>query len=522
MPPHSWAVTTVAALAVLRPPILPVLTEARAVLARAAVAMGGEANLRRIVTVRYDWRGYRNLLEQSERPDGPWIPQIEQGRTMLDWSAHRWAEAASVSAGSSSFERRTVLVGGFSMRAFGDRWTSGSAGVTRDAEEQLVLSPIRALLDALDDDGTRLVAQREIQGTPHYVLQRTWLDAELQLFFNADTGLPTGIELKRAYPDNTFWQIWGDVTTDIWWSYWDLIPGGYHLPRQVDVVRNGLPWTSVLLNDIRLNVTPPEDVVSVPADVMSAARADRPTSLEDPVFGSAQRPATELVPGIVLVPGSWGLVIVKQDDGVVVIEAPISAAYSQKAIDEARRRFPDQRMTAVVSTSDSWPHFGGIREYVARGVPVYALDANIPILRRALMAPHTLHPDLLARRPQAPRLNAVSSATTVGAGPNRCVLYPIRSETGERMMMVYWPEHRLLYGSDLVQMSREGPPQYLSELVDAVKREGIEVDAVFAMHSEPTRWAQVLGIVENIRRAGDKTPAPGRTLATKPPVLSRR
>src|SRR6478736_6386410 len=108
MPPHSWAVTTVAALAVLRPPVLPVLTEARAVLVRAAVAMGGEANLRRIVTVHYDWRGYRNLLEQSERPDGPWIPQIEQGRTLLDWSAHRWAEAASVSAGSGSFERRTV------------------------------------------------------------------------------------------------------------------------------------------------------------------------------------------------------------------------------------------------------------------------------------------------------------------------------------------------------------------------------------------------------------------------------
>ena len=52
----------------------------------------------------------------------------------------------------------------------------------------------------------------------------------------------------------------------------------------------------------------------------------------------------------------------------------------------------------------------------------------------------------------------------------------MRTESGERMTMVYFPEHKLLYGSDLVQQRRDGSffvPEYLSELIDAVRRENL-------------------------------------------------
>src|SRR6516165_9278667 len=48
--------------------------DARQWVETAIARMGGEAALRSLATVKLESNGYRNLLEQSERPEGPWIP----------------------------------------------------------------------------------------------------------------------------------------------------------------------------------------------------------------------------------------------------------------------------------------------------------------------------------------------------------------------------------------------------------------------------------------------------------------
>jgi hypothetical protein len=212
-------------------------------------------------------------------------------------------------------------------------------------------------------------------------------------------------------------------------------------------------------------------------------------------LGRPGRPAVELAPGIVQIPGWWNVALVRQSDGVVVLEAPISSGYSAKIIAEAERRFPGLPVKAVISTSDAWPHLGGVREYVARGVPVYLLDLNRSIVERALKAPHTAVPDALAKTPREAKLNAISSRTELGSGVNRIELYPVRGEGGERMVMVYFPSIGLLYGSDLVQKNPDGSyfsAQYLSELVAAAQREKLTVDRVFALHQGVTPWTEVV------------------------------
>src|SRR5262249_12346184 len=155
----------------------------------------------------------------------------------------------------------------------------------------------------------------------------------------------------------------------------------------------------------------------------------------DPQLGDPARPASELAPGVVYVPGSWGVALVRQDDGVVVIEAPISAGYSTRVLEEAASRFPGARVKAVITTSDSWPPFRGIRDYAARGIPICVLDRNVRQIRRALDSPHRFHPDALARKPRAAELRPVGTRTVVGRGANRVELLPVRGETGERMML---------------------------------------------------------------------------------------
>lgn len=145
--------------------------------------------------------------------------------------------------------------------------------------------------------------------------------------------------------------------------------------------------------------------------------------------------------------------------------------------------FQNLPIKAVITTSDAWPHFGGVREYVGRGIPVYALDLNLPILNRMVKSSRRLTPDARERKPRKPDFRVVSAKTMLGEGANRLELYPVHTETGERMIMTYFPQHHLLYGSDLIQPDRGGlfNAQYAYEVTLAVKREGLSVENIYAM-----------------------------------------
>jgi hypothetical protein len=172
---------------------------------------------------------------------------------------------------------------------------------------------------------------------------------------------------------------------------------------QWNIERNGLPDRMLAISNLMVNGAVDEAGLAIPDDVRAQAPARaRSGDLESLPLGLPNRPAAEIAPGVVFIAGSWNVTLVEQRDGVVVIEAPISSGYSAKVIEEAERRFPGVPIKAVVTTSDSWPHLAGIREYVARGVPVYALDLNRSILERVVGDRRVSKPDALARAPKAP------------------------------------------------------------------------------------------------------------------------
>ena len=322
----------------------------------------------------------------------------------------------------------------------------------------------------------------------------------MRVFLNANTHLPTAVERVREQPWNQ-WLVWGDVTMRTLFSFWTLEPNGLVYPRQWTIEGNGMPYRDRTIGRLELGAAAPADSFAIASDVRTAFKDLPVRGLSDLDLGMSFGPGgaepSEIEPGLVFLPGAWNVTLVRQPEGVVVLEAPISASYTAQVVEAAARRMPDSRITAAVSTSDAWPHIGGVREYVARGVPIYAHPLNVPLLRRVLEAPHTFRPDSLARTvaPPAPELRAVDEATSVGAGPNRFVLYPVRGEAGERMVAAYVPEHRLLYASDLVQRRPGGGffmTEYLHEVRALVEREGLDVETVFAMHTAPMPWSKVL------------------------------
>ena len=170
-------------------------------------------------------------------------------------------------------------------------------------------------------------------------------------------------------------------------------------------------------------------------------------------------------------------------------------------IEEARKRYPEIPIKGVLSTSDSWPHTGGVRFAVSQGLPIYILDLNQPLLDGMIGAPHTIDPDALqnSKNSKGPLWKIVSQKVELGSSENRVELYPLRGASTERQYMVYFPDSRLLYASDTLALNRDGSlydPELMLEVMQAVKRENLKVDTVFAMHQGPVAWDKVVALVE--------------------------
>ncbi|MEW6126960.1 MAG: hypothetical protein AB1757_07970 [Acidobacteriota bacterium] len=472
---------------------------------RAAIeAMGGETQLKNLRSLKFEAIGHRFWVEQSERPEGPWIVSYDQITESRDLTNNKILRATQSKMEQLPNWNGTSLIiaDGVAMRTVGTRKIPGQVAEVEQAKEDLATSPEKVLLNALAATDLRAESDTLLQGVPHHVVVFTLNGNLTRLFLNANTALPTGVETVRAYPD-FFWGIWGDVKMRTLFSYWTLEAGGIRYPKQWDIYGNGIPNKSLTLTKLEFNAAIAPDSFAIPDEVRKAfeANASKAITLHTIALGQMGRPVQEITPDLIQIPGAWNVVLIRQSDGIVILESPISSEYSAKVIEETAKRFPNAPIKAVITTSDAWPHFGGLREYVARGIPVYALDLNQPILERLIASSHRLIPDALTRAPKKPRFAMVSKKTVIGEGKNRIELYPIRTEAGERMMMAYFPEHRMLYASDLIQFGGGNffMPQYLAEVMDAVNREHLTVDKVFAMHLTLMDWKKITDAVEKAK-----------------------
>lgn len=486
---------------------------------RAAIdAMGGEARLRALHAVRIRGIGHRNMLEQSERPEGPWLVSYQQVDELRDHAAGRVAQHLESrdynSAEWSGYTR--LLSGGAVAYARGGRMGPGRTADARELADRLDLAPERVLLTALAAPDLAASRDTTLQGVAQHAVRFTYRGARVRLFLSAQSAIPTAVETTQGRPEDGYFAVWGDVTRRTYLSMWTLEPGGLRYPHQWDVEWRGLPAESFTVLALDLAPAVADDSFAITPEVRQAyARAasagPRAAALGE-IPGRPKRDPVEVAPGVVVLPGMWYTTLVRQEDGIVVIEAPISSEYSAQVLAEAARRFPGVPVKAVVSTSDAWPHVGGVREYVARGIPVYTLDLDRPLLERLAAAPFTLAPDRLARVPRRPQIRVVSRKTVIGTGANRIELYPARGEEAERMMLAYLPGRRVLYASDLLQRMPDGTfffAEYPYELAETVRRERLDVQTVSAMHMSPIPWAEVLASVQN------STAPPTATTATR-------
>lgn len=475
------------------PGVLAQDANASALLHQALDAQGGEQKLRALRTVQWSAAGYRNELEESERPEGPYITDFLTLREVDDYAGNRslYTVDAAVYPVYKS-QSTTVMAGEIAMVSRGGPFSAGVPLTVQLARERMALNPERLLLTALDASDAQRDPDTTLQSIPQNVIRFTLDGAPVRIFLNAYTHLPTAMDYSGPLAHTSYYAYLGDVTLRTYYSLWWLAKGGIHLPMQRTVEGNGMPDQMLVLQKLELDIPVNEAELAIPAEIKAKFQPNaKPYDPEKARLGNPSQPASEIEPGIVFIPGSWNTALIRQSDGIVILEAPISSGYSDQVIAEAQKRFPNIPIKAVVTTSDSWPHIAGIREFVAKGVPIYALDLNERILERLIEASRNSKPDFLAKSPRKPDLHLISQRTTLGTGSNRLEIIPIRGETSERQMMVYFPEYHLLYGSDPFQKLPDGSyfyPQTVTELTEAVAREHLQPERFFMMHVGPTPW----------------------------------
>jgi hypothetical protein len=459
-------------------------------------AMGGRESLEKLASVRLQTVGHTLLTEQSYR-QAPWIASYDSAHVTLDLVKQRLLKETKLTwpeSDPNQSESDTTLVagpdGGVYHTKFGD--SPCSLDDLDASREALELGPVRILLTAAGAGDLHYETAQVLRSTSHAVVAFTWRHVPVRILLNPFNHLPDAVETTRVFHD--FWYFWGDVRQRVYFDNWKLTQG-ISYPTNAVIERNGILWRSTQALNVEFNVPLEEKSFEMtPGAVKQSAASpgwNRPFS---------NKQVTALAPGIDLYAGSWNATVVKEPDGIVILEAPISALYTQGVLKEARRRHPGMPVSAVLSTSDSWPHTGGVRLAVAMGLPVYVLDLNVPLLDRMMTAPHTIEPDALQKsaNSKAPHWKIVARKQEIGSGTNRIELYPLRGASTERQYMAYFPEHHLLYASDTLALNDDGSlydPQLMHEVALAVKRENLAVETVFSMHQGPMPWEKVMALL---------------------------
>jgi len=469
--------------------------DAHACLDLALTAMGGRDKLAAISNVQLDVIGHTALTEQSYR-QAPFIASYERDQLIVDFDKGRvlnrshgvWPEADPHQSESDLTLVATTQNGVYRTKG-GD--SPCSLGDLDDTRATLALGPERLLLTAASAPDLHYANGEWLRSTAHSVLEFSWNGQPVRVLINPFNHLPDAVERTTTFQD--FWFAWGDVEQRVYYDNWKIMHGVV-LPTNRIEQRNGVLWQSMQILDASFNAKLDDKMFA-----MDPAVAAKVTQSKGWNRDFSDQHHIELVPGIELYQGSWNATLIKQDDGVLVLEAPISPHYVQGVLTKARSTFPDAPVKGVLSTSDSWPHMAGVREAVAEGLPVYILDLNQPLLDRLVAAPHRLQPDRLQGAPKSPEWRVVSGKQEIGTGPNRAVVFPLRGASTERQFMVYFPGHKLLYASDTLALNADHTlydPELMREVVQAVAREHLQVNTVFAMHEGPTPWRDVVGMVD--------------------------
>jgi glyoxylase-like metal-dependent hydrolase (beta-lactamase superfamily II) len=253
--------------------------------------------------------------------------------------------------------------------------------------------------------------------------------------------------------------------------------GGVKFPSRVLMRQGGFPILDISVASVMPNSAAAMDVG---AGAAPAPAAPAPIRIQAEQIGK----------------GLWFLhsgapqsILAEFNDYAVIIEGPSSDERTLATLAEAKRLLPNKPVKYLINTHHHADHSGGIRAYVAEGVPIITHESHKRYYEQQIFkAPHTINPDRLARNPRAPVIETVKDKRVITDGTMTLEIHAMKDQPhAEGLLMVYVPSDKMLIQADAFA-PRPGakplpaPSPYTINLVDNIRRLKLDVQKVAHVH----------------------------------------
>jgi glyoxylase-like metal-dependent hydrolase (beta-lactamase superfamily II) len=280
------------------------------------------------------------------------------------------------------------------------------------------------------------------------------------ILFDPATHLPAVIRTKDD--DN----VHGDSNYDLVLSDWQAVAGA-KIARALSYRLNDVEIANVSYKTVSANPTIAADAFAVSDAVKANAKAPPATAPyqwvirrvflglfvdSDGVFvppGGALK-LVELAPNVQqVIGGSHNNLIVAQNDGLVIFDAPIGEGQSRWVIDAAKAKYPGKPIKYVVLTHHHMDHTGGTRTYVAEGATIVVPAPTKAHWEAMLKRPHTIVPDAQEQAQKPVKVVEVADTMTLSDGTTDVKLHVIDNPHVQGMLIGHVVQPNIVWVTDL-------------------------------------------------------------------------
>ncbi|HSN99194.1 MAG TPA: MBL fold metallo-hydrolase [Candidatus Nanopelagicales bacterium] len=340
----------------------------------------------------------------------------------------------------------------------GDMLSDRLASIRR---QQRLLNPHLILRDAAADRS--LVSERApevLEGREHLVLEIDDAVHPLSLFVDAESGHITRLATLENH------HFYRDVVIEVGYADWQLGQGSLAFPRGLTLTVDQQVVHEETRGAVQIDAPLSDETFAFPetaAPTFDEAAAERGhhTHQFHQIFASIGIPldglqttltAVEIAPGVHhLTGGIHNSLAIEQENGLVLVDAPLYEARSEVILDWAEQTFPDKPISHVISTHFHVDHAGGLRRFVAEGATVIAGDASVDFLSRSFSAPSTVVPDVLSGTGAQATIHPVAAngSWTIEDSMRPVLAYQIENEHAADMLIAYLPVEKIVFVSDI-------------------------------------------------------------------------
>lgn len=311
----------------------------------------------------------------------------------------------------------------------------------------------------------------------------------LRVFLDKRTHLITQVTTKESDP------LRRDVRLEVRYFDWTETDQGIRAPGRVKVYYDGelvqdeIRTSTVYNADIDDSLFEPPDGIAFEFDSFLAKRGALShqhiqsfAALGFPRDGiQLNVESTEFAPGVHwLTGGSHHSLLIEQDDGLVLVEAPLDEYRAQALLDYVGANFDDRSITHVVQSHHHADHSAGIRTILAQGATLVAGDTAVNFWGDVVRAQSRVLPDALSRSGVRPPIQGVpvGGSITVGAGPNAVGVHSFDQPHATDLLFI--ESAGVGFIVDLFNPGLAPVPQVL---LDLIAERGLEVNVITGGHA---------------------------------------